>query len=311
MNLSPTVSIVIPIYNKEETLRKCIDSVLKQSFKNFELILIDDGSRDNSFNIALNYAANDFRVRCFHNENQGVAASRNQGIELARGEYVSFLDADDEYKASFLEKMVERVKNYNVCYCGHYFVKNNKSKKARIKFCEGDILLNYVNNKCTPNTNSWLIRKEFLDEYKIRFTPSISWGEDMLFFLKVLWNEKEIKSVKAFLTKYYLDVNGSLSANSIGKIEQDLYWMNLAEQYIKTNSRGCARSTDVLRAFETYRKPASIIYRVYRNRYNSSCISLVNNSDLIKKYLENFQVTNGIRSIKLAIYRVIVLRYIT
>ena len=91
----PTISVIIPVYNTEKYLRRCIDSVLAQTYQDFELLLIDDGSKDSSGAICDEYAAKDARVRVFHKENGGVSDTRNYGLDLAQGKYLMFLDADD------------------------------------------------------------------------------------------------------------------------------------------------------------------------------------------------------------------------
>ena len=91
----PTISVIVPIYNTEKYLRRCIDSVLAQTYKDFELLLIDDGSTDSSGAICDEYAALDARVSVFHKENGGVSDTRNYGLDLAQGKYLMFLDADD------------------------------------------------------------------------------------------------------------------------------------------------------------------------------------------------------------------------
>ena len=89
----PKVSIIVPVYNAAGTLRRCIDSVLKQDYANFELLLVDDGSRDESPAICDGYAGQDGRIRVLHKENAGVSAARNAGIDAARGEYLTFADS--------------------------------------------------------------------------------------------------------------------------------------------------------------------------------------------------------------------------
>ena len=89
------ISIVIPIYNAEDHLQRCVDSVLNQTEKNIEIILVDDGSKDNSIEICKNYLNQDKRVQLIHQENSGVSAARNRGIEQACGEYIGFIDSDD------------------------------------------------------------------------------------------------------------------------------------------------------------------------------------------------------------------------
>ncbi len=93
--MNPTVSIIIPIYNAEKNLPRCIESVLKQEYTNFELILVDDGSSDSSGAICDEYREKEHRIRVIHKKNTGVSDSRNIGISMAQGEYIQFLDSDD------------------------------------------------------------------------------------------------------------------------------------------------------------------------------------------------------------------------
>ena len=89
------ISIIVPIYNSESTLKRCVDSILAQTYQNFELLLIDDGSKDCSGEICKEYAQKDSRVKVFHKENGGVSSARNLGLDNARGEWVTFVDSDD------------------------------------------------------------------------------------------------------------------------------------------------------------------------------------------------------------------------
>lgn len=102
---TPLISIIIPVYKAEKYLHCCVDSVLAQSFTNFELILIDDGSPDNSGTICDEYAKQDRRIKVFHQENQGVSAARNLGIEQAKGEWIAFIDSDDWVENTMYEEM--------------------------------------------------------------------------------------------------------------------------------------------------------------------------------------------------------------
>lgn len=103
----PYISIVIPVYNVEKYLRECIDSVLSQSFRDFELILVDDGSKDSSGEICDEYLGKDERVRVIHQSNGGVTAARRTGVEAARAEWIMFVDADDKVTIDGLQRLVE------------------------------------------------------------------------------------------------------------------------------------------------------------------------------------------------------------
>jgi len=100
---TPQISIIVPVYKVEDYLQRCIDSILEQTFTNWELILIDDGSPDKSGKICDEYAQRDNRVRVFHKENGGVSAARNEGLIQAKGEWITFIDSDDYVDKTFLE----------------------------------------------------------------------------------------------------------------------------------------------------------------------------------------------------------------
>lgn len=103
----PHISIIIPVYNAEATLNKCVDSVLGQQFPDFEVILVDDGSKDRSLQICEEYARRDSRVTVIHKENGGVSSARNAALEIAKGERILFLDADDYLDKSFFNGVKE------------------------------------------------------------------------------------------------------------------------------------------------------------------------------------------------------------
>lgn len=109
-----SVSVIMPVYNSEEYLSKTIISVLKQTFKDYELILVDDGSQDNSLVICNMYAAKDDRIKVIHQINGGICAARNKGLEYAQGEYIAFIDHDDLYSPILLEENYKLAKQYDV-----------------------------------------------------------------------------------------------------------------------------------------------------------------------------------------------------
>ena len=119
---SPIISVIIPIYNVEEFLPKCIDSVLNQTLKNVEIILVDDGSTDNSSIICDEYALLDNRITVIHKKNEGLSASRNIGIDVAKGNYLAFVDSDDWIEESMFEIMYNTIvtNDADMVVCNYY-----------------------------------------------------------------------------------------------------------------------------------------------------------------------------------------------
>lgn len=114
MKNEPLISVIIAIYNPGKYLRACLDSIVNQTYKNLEIILVDDGSTDDSLKICQEYAEKDSRVIVYHKENSGVSATRNQGIRLAHGDYFSFIDSDDWLEADTYEYLINLIKEHNV-----------------------------------------------------------------------------------------------------------------------------------------------------------------------------------------------------
>ena len=126
--MQPLISVIVPVYKSEQYLEMCIDSIVNQTYKNLEIILVDDGSPDNCGQLCDEYATTDLRIRVIHKENGGVSHARNVGLEFANGEYISFVDSDDWIEPNMLELLWESLKlnNADMSCCGRYDVYNNK-----------------------------------------------------------------------------------------------------------------------------------------------------------------------------------------
>lgn len=109
--MSPKISVIIPVYNTESTLHKCVDSILNQSYEDWELLLIDDGSKDHSAFICDEYAQQDKRIKVFHKENGGVSSARNIGIDNAEGKWITFIDSDDWVERNYLSNLYQNDEN--------------------------------------------------------------------------------------------------------------------------------------------------------------------------------------------------------
>ena len=209
------VSIIVPVYNTEKYLMECVDSLINQTYTNLEILLIDDGSTDNSGNICDEYSKKDCRVRVIHKENGGVSSARNTGLDLAQGEYISFLDADDvidkEYVSIMLQKIVETKSDLTFCKYSKFtdesttvieeklpeHVNVDVHDEAFVKFfCRFFDYKQYIFASC----NRILFRKSLV--YDIRFDQNIKISEDLLFWTCIMLNAKLITSVNQHLYFY-------------------------------------------------------------------------------------------------------------
>lgn len=188
----PRVSVIVPIYNAEKSLSRCVDSILRQVYRDFELLLIDDGSTDDSARICDDYAIADSRVRVFHVLNGGVSSARNTGIENAKGEYISFIDSDDFIRDDFLSVFLKSLDS-DIVIGGYTSLKTAKIYRPRCRRIalenpiETDILVNLEFNQLycrTPWTK--IFKSSIIKDNKLRFDSAYYYGEDFLFVLEYL-----------------------------------------------------------------------------------------------------------------------------
>ena len=131
----PKISVIVPVYNVEKYLRKCIESILNQTFREFELILVDDGSTDSSGKICDEYALKDSRIKVIHKENGGASSARNAGLDVAKGEYIGFVDSDDWIEMDMYGELYRLIKenNTDISVCGINNIKDIKYKNENLK----------------------------------------------------------------------------------------------------------------------------------------------------------------------------------
>lgn len=214
---SPLVSIIMPVFNSEKTVQFSIESVLRQDYPNWELIIIDDGSSDSSGIICDKMSTQDRRIRVYHLINSGVSAARNYGLSRAQGKLICFIDSDDKMRSNALNVIVESVSDTDLLIYGYNIYPSNikqgfsKTEKysSIIQFADDFKrihqyhLMNCVWNKC--------FKKSIVDQCQCRFPVEISMGEDLLFILSYFEGCKKIKIINSILYDYNTGISGSLS----------------------------------------------------------------------------------------------------
>ncbi|AHM57188.1 putative glycosyltransferase EpsJ [Peptoclostridium acidaminophilum DSM 3953] len=213
--MDPLISVIIPVYNAEGYIRKCLDSVIGQSYENLEIIVIDDGSTDESGNICDEYGKKDARIRVLHKGNGGVSTARNLGLKMATGKYVGFVDSDDWIEKdmySFLVSMAE-ANDADVAACGYYI--NDDSPPMQDNECatqsmsqEAAIQTSFLNvSRFCFYGALWnkLFRSDIFKGNGIEFDESISVGEDMLFLSQCIMGSGKI--VYSPIPKYHYACN--------------------------------------------------------------------------------------------------------
>ncbi len=191
----PELSIIVPVYRVEPYLRRCVDSILAQTFRDFELILVDDGSPDGCPAICDEYAAKDSRVLVIHQENRGVSAARNAALDIARGSYIGFVDSDDWIDPQMYEKLITAIQenHRDVAICGVTYINEQKEPyrtdlTGKGFYDQEQLILELFGmpNRIGGGVCNKLFSGERLKE--IRFDPNLAYAEDWIFLFHAFLN---------------------------------------------------------------------------------------------------------------------------
>lgn len=216
----PALSIIIPVYNSERYLAQCVDSVLAQSYADFEVILVDDGSIDLSGKLCDEYASLYNNVYVFHKKNEGVSAARNKGIEQARGEYVIFIDSDDWLEKDALLLFMQHGDMADLIFFGSAFHSVDKSIKTyclELRMYKGlseleEGLIDLVINPKYPDylgfTWNKVFKRRILKEYNIRFVDNLAYREDEAFTLQYAYCCKDLITLPDIIYNYRVSDTG-------------------------------------------------------------------------------------------------------
>lgn len=223
----PVVSLIVPVYNVEKYLHKCLDSILSQTFTDFELLLINDGSKDNSGGICDEYAIKDSRVRVFHKENGGVSKARNLGIDKAHGKWIAFIDSDDWVDNTYFEHLL---KYEQVEFISMGYQMQNRSMKfnsyvPQEKIYSANNLVDFYQAHIATAIFRAPWCKLFLTEkikfHQLNFLENMSFGEDTIFTINYLKNVNNIAVISS--AEYYRRFNIESLANTVNIKGWDIF----------------------------------------------------------------------------------------
>lgn len=238
MEKEPLVSIIVPIYNVKKYLRECIDSILKQSYRNLEVILVDDGANDGSEKIVDEYAKKDQRIVAIHQKNGGQSRARNTGIDRARGKYISFIDGDDAIAPNFIKSLLSKMDDKtSLAVSAVYYrwlrsgrehgVYTNRIRRRR----KNESIENYmtfllvIDGRMYSSVNK-LYRAEIIKKNRLYFTEKMKFAEDTRFVLAYL---KKMKGQIEFILEPLYIYNYGTDNSTVRETGAD--WNNWLQSF--------------------------------------------------------------------------------
>ncbi len=240
------ISVIVPVFNAEKYVNRCIDSILNQTYENLEVILVNDGSSDGSIKICEKWQKLDSRVKLISQENAGVSAARNKGIETATGDYVSFVDNDDWLRPEMYKNLVKQATkdNADLTFCKFINVDTAYNREnineinltpENLKHPEFFFLKNRKGNNLSGIIgccNRILIKKDMLK--KLKFDESLKFGENIVFVLNLVKNAKKISVVDEYLYNHFKD--SSIKTYDEDYVENLNAYHKAVSKFFKTNN---------------------------------------------------------------------------
>lgn len=250
------ISVIVPIYKVEKYVEACIKSLLNQSYRDFELILVDDGSPDDSMNKVESVLATgtDVPVVIIRKSNGGVSSARNVGIDKASGEYVIMIDSDDVISSDFLQEFVDLISkhpskniysaSYYVCYDKEYGEFGNQSLVNKV-LAWNNAQIAFYDRTIKFLLPTLLIKKDFLDSNNIRFDEKVRYSEDVQFIWRCLaYNRENVIHSERIVYHYILHDGSTMTASDLNKIKTSLN--GVKRLYIETCDLYCEEIKDSL-----------------------------------------------------------------
>ena len=291
--MNPKVSVIVPAYNVEQTITACLNSLLLQTYNNKEIIVVNDGSTDNTAEICNKFKELNECIKVVHQKNAGVSSARNRALEIATGEYIVFVDSDDTVEPSYIEELM-KWNNYDFVTAGYYWQKADMSWEER-RF--EDIAASKQTVRAFPSKfigkyyfgSPWatLMKKKIIDLYELRFNEMIQCGEDILFIFQYLQHVETIKVLPVCGYKYCY-YSGSL----VNTRHKDFWkWKICVESEIANYFQPCNREEKKVllnRKFDVLRD----LLRDYSNQMSNQELYMLYSHPFFENAIEN-KKSNG------------------
>ena len=248
------ISIIIPVYNAERNLSQCVDSVISQTYKDWELLLVNDGSQDQSGIICNKYAGRDSRIKVYHKENGGVCSARNVGLKYAQGDFITFIDSDDWVESDILERYIETYNRTHADWVRCCYVREYGDKSHVVSIDEETILYSHADIEVFVEKHRlygflWnsLFKKSILDG--ITFDENITWCEDHIFSYQYVLRCRSVAIITSPLYHYRINESASLSTQinpliwteaTVKLYQLRMLMMDGDKEKIEERKKGCA-----------------------------------------------------------------------
>ena len=303
------ISVIVPIYNAEKYLKRCIESIINQTYSNIEIILVNDGSLDKSIEICNKYAKIDTRIKIINKENGGASSARNAGISISNGKYISFVDCDDYIEPELISKLLQNIDNYNLSVCAYNIVDSNKIIKTSLTKKQNDFQIDnkeFINNLFYIDDKydyegfifNKLFIKYIINENNIRFDEDIYYNEDRLFIYKYVMCCNKISFSKYIGYNYILRKESMMNKE---KYDEKMYteiiaFEKMREMALETNdekTNDLILTNIVFKSLIKYNEFHKKEYLRTANKYFfkvffNTNIGLKIKARIIKKYITGF-----------------------
>lgn len=286
-----SISIILPAYNVEKFIGEAIKSIQEQTYNNWEAIIINDGSSDNSAQVIDNLIEGDNRFRLINQVNSGVAGARNAGILAAAGEYLTFLDGDDKWEPSFLSSLISAIENTDadMAYCGYsHLYTSGIKRKFSYPYSAGHIILDVINGGTQIHIGTIMVKRSLINKLDLRFEEKCLIGEDQEFIWKLVSIAK-VQAVPKELMMYRIRAGSAITAKWDWKKHIHAYYaFKRAEKFILSHSPDpeLRRTINMRIAYKLYK----IIWRMIKNGYYDDASKLLNEKET-QKYLSAIDKT--------------------